>query len=56
MPAIVAFPTDVQDLLASSGDLFANAPERRHFAEYMAGLFITEHKTVSGMGVQQAER
>jgi DDE superfamily endonuclease len=49
MPAIVEFPTVVQELLASSGDLFANAPERRHFAEYLTGLFIAERKTVSGI-------
>jgi hypothetical protein len=49
MPAIVEFPTVVQDLLAEYGDLFANAPERRHFAEYLTGLFIAERKTVSGI-------
>lgn len=30
MPAIVEFPTVVQQLLAEYSDLFANAPERRH--------------------------
>ncbi len=49
MPAIVEFPTLVQDLLAEYSDLFANAPERRHFAEYLTGLFIAERKTVSGI-------
>ena len=49
MPAIVEFPTVVQALLAEYGDLFANAPERRHFAEYLTGLFIAERKTVSGI-------
>jgi len=49
MPAIVEFPTVVQDLLAEYSDLFANAPERRHFAEYLTGLFIAERKTVSGI-------
>jgi hypothetical protein len=48
MPAIIEFPTAVQELLAEYGDLFANAPERRHFAEYLTGLFIAERKTVSG--------
>jgi hypothetical protein len=28
---------------------FANTPERRHFAEYLTGLFIAERKTVSGI-------
>src|SRR5262245_34577105 len=49
MPAIVEFPTIVQDLLTQYADLFANEPERRHFAEYLTGLFIAERKTVSGI-------
>jgi hypothetical protein len=49
MPAIIEFPTVVQDLAPQYGDLFANEPERRHFAEYLTGLFIAEHKTVSGI-------
>ena len=49
MPAIVEFPTVVQELMAQYHDLFANAPERQHFAEYLTGLFIAERKTVSGI-------
>src|SRR5690242_15339928 len=49
MPAIVEFPTVVQELLGQYSDLFANDPERRHFAEYLTGLFIAERKTVSGI-------
>jgi len=49
MPAIVEFPSVVQDLLVQYADLFANDPERRHFAEYLTGLFIAERKTVSGI-------
>lgn len=49
MPAIIAFPSVVQDLLVQYADLFANDPERRHFAEYLTGLFIAERKTVSGI-------
>jgi hypothetical protein len=49
MPAIVEFPTVVQELLTQYADLFANEPERRHFAEYLTGLFIAERKTVSGI-------
>src|SRR5215475_8289486 len=49
MPAIVEFPTVVQDLMAQYSDLFANQPERHHFAEYLTGLFIAEKKTVSGI-------
>jgi len=29
--------------------LFPNEPSRRHFAEYITGLFVAEHKTVSGI-------
>src|SRR6185295_14837408 len=49
MPAIVEFPTVVQDLLNQYADLFANEPERRHFAEYLTGRFSAERKTVSGI-------
>ncbi len=49
MPAIVEFPSVVQDLLVQYADLFANQPERQHFAEYLTGLFIAERKTVSGI-------
>src|SRR5215470_12457194 len=49
MPAIVEFPTVVQDLMVQYADLFANAPERQHFAEYLTGLFIAERKTVSSI-------
>ena len=49
MPAIVEFPTVVQELLTQYADLFTNEPERRHFAEYLTGLFIAERKTVSGI-------
>src|SRR4029434_10779660 len=49
MPAIVEFPTVVQDLLVQYRDLFTNEPERRHFAEYLTGLFIAERQTVSGI-------
>jgi len=49
MPAIVAIPNVVEELVAQFGDLFPNEPSRRHFAEYLTGLFIAEHKTVSGI-------
>ena len=47
MPAIVEFPTVVQDLLTQYADLFANEPERRHFAEYLTGLIVAKNKTVA---------
>jgi DDE superfamily endonuclease len=49
MPAIVDFPTVVQDALAIFGDLFDTEPARRHFAEYLTGLMVAENKTVSGI-------
>lgn len=49
MPAIVGFPTIVKEALEIFGDLFPNGPERRHFAEYLTGLMVAEHKTVSGI-------
>lgn len=49
MPAIVAIPQVVEELLVQFADLFPNEPSRRHFAEYLTGLFVAEHKTVSGI-------
>ena len=49
MPAIVEFPTVVQEALVIFGDLFDTEPARRHFAEYLTGLIVAENKTVSGI-------
>jgi DDE superfamily endonuclease len=49
MPGIVEFPKLVQDALARYGDLFTNECQRRHFAEYLTGLFVAERKTVLGI-------
>jgi DDE superfamily endonuclease len=49
MPAIVAIPQVVEELVVQFGDLFPNEPSRRHFAEYLTGLLVAEHKTVSGI-------
>jgi DDE superfamily endonuclease len=49
MPAIVDFPTVVPEALVIFGDLFDTEPARRHFAEYLTGLLVAEHKTVSGI-------
>jgi SRSO17 transposase len=49
MPTIVDFPTIVQEALTVFGDVFDNAPARRHFAEYLTGLMVAERKTVSGI-------
>jgi DDE superfamily endonuclease len=49
MPGIVEFPTVVREALDAFGDLFANEPQRRHFAEYLTGLLVAERKTVLGI-------
>jgi hypothetical protein len=49
MPAIVDFPTIVQDALKIFGDLCATEPARHHCAEYLTGLMVAENKTVSGI-------
>jgi DDE superfamily endonuclease len=49
MPGIVEFPTVVREALDQYGDLFANDAQRRHFAEYLTGLFVAERKTVLGI-------
>jgi len=54
MPAIVEFPTIVQEALAEFGGLFANEPERRHFAEYLTGLFVAERKNIAAINRQFA--
>lgn len=55
MPAIVKFPQVVVDALEQFGDLFANGPQRKHFAEYLTGLMVAQNKTVSGINAQFAE-
>jgi DDE superfamily endonuclease len=55
MPAIIEFPTLVQHAVEQFGAVFANAPERRHFAEYLTGLLVAEKKTVSGMNAEFAQ-
>jgi hypothetical protein len=49
MPAIVDFPTIVQEALAVFGDVFDTEAARRHFAEYLTGLIVAENTTVSGI-------
>lgn len=49
MPAIVQFPTVVEEALAAFGHLFANEPERVHFAEYLTGLLVARKKNVSAI-------
>jgi hypothetical protein len=55
MPGIVEYPQVVREALEAYGDLFANEPERRHFAEYLTGLMIAERKTVCGINAEFAQ-
>ncbi len=52
MPGIVAFPTVVEEALKEFGGLFANAPERRHFGEYLTGLLVAARKNVSAINAE----
>ena len=54
MAGIIGFPQVVQQALGDFGDLFANEPQRRHFAEYLTGLFVASRKTVSGINAEFA--
>jgi hypothetical protein len=49
VPAIVDHPDLVHQIVAASGDLVANQPERRHVAAYLTGLSVAKRKTVSGI-------
>ena len=55
MPGIVEFPTIVQRAAQQFGDVFANEPERRHFAEYLTGLLVAAKKNVSGINAEFAQ-
>src|SRR5215475_1095545 len=54
MGAIIEYPKVVQDALRDYWDLFANEPQRRHFAEYLTGLYVAARKTVSGINAEFA--
>jgi len=54
MAGIIDFPQVVQDALRNFDDLFANEPQRRHFAEYLTGLFVAARKTVTGINAEFA--
>lgn len=55
MAGIIEFPQVVQATLQDFGDLFANEAQRRHFAEYLTGLYVAERKTVTGINSQFAQ-
>ena len=54
MPGIVEFPTLVQQAVEQFGAVFANAPERRHFAEYLTGLLVAAKKNITGINAEFA--
>jgi hypothetical protein len=55
MPGIVEFPLVVQQAVETFGHLFANEPERRHFAEYLTGLFVAPRKNVAAITAEFAD-
>ena len=55
MPGIIEFPQVVQDAVDRYADLFANECQRRHFAEYLTGLFVAQRKTVLGINGEFAQ-
>src|SRR5438132_418463 len=44
MAGIVEFPQVVEEALRDFGDLLPNEPQRRHFAEYLTGLYVAARK------------
>lgn len=54
MAGIIDFPHVVQEALRDFGDLFANQPQRRHFAEYLTGLYVAARKTITGINAEFA--
>ena len=54
MAGIIDFPQVVQEALEDFGDLFDNEPQRRHFAEYLTGLYVAARKTVTGINAEFA--
>jgi hypothetical protein len=55
MPAIVQFPTVVDEALKTYGDFFRNQPERQHLGEYLTGLMVASRKSVRGINSEFAD-
>jgi hypothetical protein len=55
MAGIIEFPQVVEAALRDFGDLFANEPQRRHFAEYLTGLYVANRKTITGINAPFAQ-
>ncbi len=49
MAGIVEFPQVVEEALRDFGDLLPNEPQRRHFAQYLTGLYVAARKNVSAI-------
>jgi SRSO17 transposase len=55
MAGIGEFPQIVQEALRDFGDLLPNEPQRRHFAEYLTGLFVADRKNIAGINREFAQ-
>ena len=55
MPGIIAFPTIVEQAVDEFGWMFANTPERWHFAEVLTGLMVAERKNGSAINTEFAQ-
>jgi hypothetical protein len=55
MPPIVKIPHVVVDGCERFAEVFPNQPQRRHLAEYLTGLVVSENKTVSGISAEFVE-
>ena len=55
MPGIIEFPQVVREAVGRFGGVFANEPQRQHFAEYLTGLMIAERKSVLGINREFAQ-
>src|SRR6185437_11047604 len=55
MAGIIDYPQVVQEALHSFADLLPNEPQRRHFAEYLTGLFVAERKNVTAINREFAQ-
>jgi hypothetical protein len=55
MPGIIAFPKVVEEAVDEFGWIFANTPERWHFAEYLTGLLVAERKNVAAINAEFAQ-
>ena len=52
MPPIVKIPHVVVEGCERFADVFPNQPQRRHLAEYLTGLVVSENKSVSGISAE----